>query len=190
MPWSRLARLALLILVTGCFAPRLDPCAFRCGEGSACPSGLECLADGYCHAPNQPPNCAPIVDASLFPADARPVDAEVPDARRIDARVDAAADAAPDAAPDATPDARPPADAATPPDAGVDCEEVCADPRVCGKAGDCDCGACFDDDWCGDHCVYAVCEDGRCCLEANATCDSGASQCCDGLVCVVFCVAL
>ena len=212
MAWLRIASLAIVaVVLSSCFAPELVPCAFRCGAGEACPSGLECLSDGFCHDELDLPNCAvrgdgsvafidarvpdgPIVDSG--PADAGPPDAPLSDGGPADARsLDARPDASifqPDAGPpDARPDARP-VDAFGPtPDATPDCVEVCSDPRACDIVDGCDCGAiCFDDDWCGANCVFAVCEEGNCCLPEGATCDVGLGQCCVGLTCVVFCVFL
>jgi hypothetical protein len=213
LAWSRIASSATIaVVLAGCFSPQLEPCAFRCGAGGACPSGMACLADDFCHEPFEPANCVPRgdgsvgfadarADAPLVVADARPPDAPladarpvpdagpVPDARPIDARVDAPI-SQPDAAPpDAQIDARP-IDAAIP-DAAPDCGEVCSDPRACEIVEGCDCGnVCFDDEWCGANCVFAVCEDGNCCLPEGATCDVGLGQCCGGLTCVVFCVLL
>ena len=205
MAWLRTGlALAAALVAASCFAPELVPCAFRCADGD-CPSGMECLTDGFCHPPLEGPNCSVRGDGQVVSfidarplSDARPADAPLADgppavdagpgdARSADARPDAPlviADAGPA-------DARP-IDAFGPSiDASPDCVDVCSDPRLCDFHDGCDCGPiCFDADWCGSNCVFAVCEEGNCCLPEGSICDVGLGQCCDGFTCVVFCVAL
>jgi hypothetical protein len=39
-----------LVLLVGCgSSASFDPCAVQCGVANACPSGLLCLDDGFCH---------------------------------------------------------------------------------------------------------------------------------------------
>jgi hypothetical protein len=103
----------VLALVSGCYSPKIEECTISCGAGGACPVGLSCLSDGFCHG-NATPDCltggtpdAPIGidgrrDGGPQPdgriVDARPfMDGAVPDARTVDAAT--------------TPDARPMPDA-------------------------------------------------------------------------------
>jgi hypothetical protein len=69
-----------LLLLAGCYGPRFDECAVRCGD-ARCPSDLTCGADGYCHAEGEAASCTtPAPDAA--PADDAPpvsvVDAAIP----------------------------------------------------------------------------------------------------------------
>jgi hypothetical protein len=210
-----LRSLLVLLLASGCFAPQLPPCAFRCDDGMSCPPGTTC-AGGFCRGPGDvcPGRDAGSADAGERDAPledvedagstadaADRVDAEVPDA---DVILDAALPDAPPApifdapVPDAptfdapVPDAptfdAPVPDAPGEPDAS--CQSVCADQRRCGVVAGCNCGACGDGDWCTPLCAFAVCEAGSCCLPESAPCETGRGQCCGGLLCAVFCVAL
>jgi hypothetical protein len=193
---------AVVLMLGGCFAPKLDPCSLRCGP--ACPEGYACGVDGFCHAEGESASCAggdAGIDAALADArprpdgsfvipdappptfDAAPVNdaPPTPDAARPDAPI--ALDAAP------PPDARPPVDAAPGPPDARDCSVTCGAERACGTIDGCACGGCFDETWCGDLCVFAVCEASRCCLPETSLC-SDSTQCCAGMVCVTFCVAL
>jgi cysteine-rich repeat protein len=49
--WSRAIILAFaLALASGCFQPSHDRCTVSCAADQRCPSGMSCLADGFCHA--------------------------------------------------------------------------------------------------------------------------------------------
>jgi cysteine-rich repeat protein len=51
MMWSMATILAFaLALASGCFQPSHDRCSVSCAADQRCPSGMSCLADGFCHA--------------------------------------------------------------------------------------------------------------------------------------------
>ena len=84
--------LLCVTLISGCYERRLDACMVTCA--GACPDGMACGGDGYCHLPGEPASCAaadaaidgPALDAADL--DARPSDA--PDASALDADTDGA----------------------------------------------------------------------------------------------------
>ena len=84
--------LLCVTLISGCYERRLDACMVTCA--GACPDGMACGGDGYCHLPGEPATCAaadaaidgPALDAADL--DARPSDA--PDASALDADTDGA----------------------------------------------------------------------------------------------------
>lgn len=84
----RLTLLLCVALAAGCYERRLDACTVTCA--GACPDGLQCGGDGYCHLPGEPATCgatdargdaadldAPALDG---PTDATDPDATDPDA--------------------------------------------------------------------------------------------------------------
>jgi hypothetical protein len=204
MGWLSALRLVLVVQALGlslcaCFAPKMPPCAFACGDGgTSCPAQTTCGTDGFCHGAGETAACgdARAIDAAGGVPDSRIRDANVSpadapetavDARRIDAPVLTFDAALPIDA--SLPDASPP-DAARPdaaqPDAAPDCTTICADPRVCENVGGCDCGVCEQADWCEPFCFDAVCEANNCCLPEDSNCDFD-DQCCSGLSCLGFC---
>jgi hypothetical protein len=73
-----------LVLLTACQASAIaDVCTVSCSSQGACPSGLMCSLDGYCHEEGDTTDCspdaAPLPDARPAPADAAsPPDAALP----------------------------------------------------------------------------------------------------------------
>ena len=88
----------LLALLAGCYQVDLAACVVRCADEShACPAGLTCGSDDYCHPAGETGVCqpgpdgavlvdaseqdAPILDAELVHDGLVPIDAiEIPDA--------------------------------------------------------------------------------------------------------------
>ncbi len=64
------ALLLSAIAATGCYQPHAADCQLACVEGTRCPTGFTCRADGYCHAPS---------DTALCASDAAPPDVTVDD---------------------------------------------------------------------------------------------------------------
>lgn len=124
MALLRIALVASLALA-GCYSPKITECTISCGAGGACPNGLACLSDGFCHDDNGTPNCGlgGTVDAAVAVDSRKGADAPMMstvDGRTIDAPMMNTVDARP-GEPDARRfDARPgEPDAATMPDAGT-----------------------------------------------------------------------
>ncbi|MBP6844886.1 MAG: hypothetical protein KA201_14130 [Kofleriaceae bacterium] len=82
--WLRLTLPLCIALLAGCYERRLDACMVTCA--GACPDGLTCGGDGYCHLPGEPATCGAI-DAA--PPDGGP-DGGDPDAALVDAALDGA----------------------------------------------------------------------------------------------------
>ena len=45
------------LILAACGHQLADPCTVTCGTDSACPEGLSCAADGFCHGADDPPVC-------------------------------------------------------------------------------------------------------------------------------------
>lgn len=43
--------------LAGCYSPELARCTVQCVGDQACPAGLACAADGFCHAEGEPADC-------------------------------------------------------------------------------------------------------------------------------------
>ena len=69
---SRTLAVLVITMVTGCFGPSFSPCTIQCGSGGACPPGLSCSADGFCHGPDEVTACNPADDGSI--RDSAPID--------------------------------------------------------------------------------------------------------------------
>ncbi len=79
----------LALVAAACFRPEVDRCKISC-EDLACPLGLECAADGYCHRPGDPtdpPTCAAPDDDAAVPDDGAPIDAALPPDAALPSRV-------------------------------------------------------------------------------------------------------
>lgn len=51
--------LLLMVLITGCYEPKLAPCAVRCASGVGCPDDTVCGPDANCHDPGDTMFCPP-----------------------------------------------------------------------------------------------------------------------------------
>jgi hypothetical protein len=79
--FERLAVLAALAVISGCFNPALNDGQFACGDGQSCPADFMCVR-GECRRANDVP------DANAVEVDATSTDAEVGllDAKAVDAK--------------------------------------------------------------------------------------------------------
>ncbi len=84
-------RVAVFLLLVGCYDPHVQPCAVRCNEAADCASGLTCGADGWCASgalldrcerpdASSSPDAALTTDALDARPDAAPIDAPAIDA--------------------------------------------------------------------------------------------------------------
>jgi hypothetical protein len=62
---ARLALIAAVLVLAGCFSPDQPLCAYSCGDTDPkCPDNYVCLSDGYCHLHGDPTAC-PYSDAAM-----------------------------------------------------------------------------------------------------------------------------
>lgn len=56
---ARVLLVTIAAALGACYQPRASDCQLACVDGTRCPTGLACRADGFCHAPDDPASCAP-----------------------------------------------------------------------------------------------------------------------------------